>query len=256
MKFDFKKISGDIKNWTMKNSPEILVGVGLAGFTFAIVDAIKVTPLAIDLIEQKKEELEVDELPVTEKVKATWKVYIPVVISAGISTACIIGGHKVSAKRNAVLATAYALSETTLKEYRQKVVDTIGEKKEKIIRDDVAKDHMEAHPLTQQPIIITQKGDTLCFDSWSGRYFKSDIDQIKKIVNELNEELIKTSYVSLNELYFKLGLQCTEMGNELGWSMSEGLIDISYSYHGAEDGTPCLVLEYGIKPRFDYCRFS
>ena len=34
--------------------------------------------------------------------------------------------------------------------------------------------------MANKEVIITSKGDTLCYDSVSGRYFKSDIGTIKK----------------------------------------------------------------------------
>ena len=129
-KFDFAKAVNSAKAAISKHSPEILVGVGIAGMLTTVVLAVKATPKALTLIEEKKEEQEVDELTPVETIKATWKCYIPAAVTCVASTACIIGASAVNAKRNAALATAYTLSETALKEYKAKVVETIGEKKE------------------------------------------------------------------------------------------------------------------------------
>ena len=61
-------------------------------------------------------------------------------------------------------------------------------------------------------------------------------------------------YLSLNEFYYALGLRSTVLGNELGWNISDGLLDIHYSSQIADDGRPCLVLEYRIAPRYDYAK--
>ena len=112
-----------------------------------------------------------------------------------------------------------------------------GEKKERGVRDAIAKDKIDKNPVSNSEVYITKKGDTLCYDTISGRYFKSDIDKIKKIENELNRRLISEMYISLNEFYYELGLQCTKTGNDLGWNVGEGLIDIRFSAQISEDNT-------------------
>ena len=88
--------------------------------------AVRATPKAIELIEAKKKEEQVDSLPPVEVVKTAWKCYLPATITGVVSMACIIGSCSVSARRSAVLATACKLSETAFTEYQDKVVETIG----------------------------------------------------------------------------------------------------------------------------------
>ena len=54
---------------------------------------------------------------------------------------------------------------------RKKVVEAVGEKKEKKIQDAVAKERIDSHPVGTSQIIITGKGSELCYDTVSGRYF-------------------------------------------------------------------------------------
>ena len=56
-----------------KHGPEILTGVGIAGMIGTTVMAVKATPKAIQLLEDKKKETGVEQLPVKEVVKATWR---------------------------------------------------------------------------------------------------------------------------------------------------------------------------------------
>ena len=101
---------------------------------------------------------------------------------------------------------------------------------------------------------VVEKGNTLCYDSISGRYFKSDIEKIKKAENELNKKMLNEMYLSLNEFYDELGLRPTSLGNELGWNIDDGLIDIHFSSQLSEDDQPCLVLDYCVAPRYGYER--
>lgn len=248
------KIFKDVRNTLSKHSPVILTGVGIAGMITTTVLAVKATPKALKLIEEEKKKERTDKLTPIETVKVTWKCYIPAVATGVTSTACLIGANSVNAKRNAALATAYQLSKTALTEYKEKVVETIGEKKEAVIREEIAKDKIEKDPVSNTQVIITGKGDTLCYDIQVGRYFKSDQERIKKAINELNRKMIYENYISLNEFYYELGLDGTRLGDALGWNLDDGLIEVDFSAQLADDGTPCIAMDYNIAPRYDYSK--
>ena len=236
-----------------KYSPGILTGIGIAGMIGATFMAVKATPKALYLIETKKEEAEVEELTSVETIKTCWKCYIPAALTTVVSAACLIGASTVSAKRNAALATAYSISEAALREYQEKVVEVIGEKKEKAVRDAVAKDQIERDPVTKnEVVIIDSNSNTLCYEPLSGRYFKSTIDKIKKAEIKLDRQMIQEMYVSLNDFYWEIGLDGTDLGDKMGWNLSKGYMDLSFSSQLADDGTPCAVIVYGIPPVYDY----
>ena len=101
---------------------------------------------------------------------------------------------------------------------------------------------------------MTDNGDTLCYDSVSGRYFKSSIDQIKKAENSINRTVLTEMYVSLNEFYDELDLDHTKLGNDLGWNIDDGLIEIDFSSQIADNGKPCVVVNYSVAPRYGYSK--
>ena len=163
-KVNLPKVLNDLKIRTVKRSPEILTGIGIAGMITTTVMAVKATPKALVLIEREKnrvnhENLEeakrsgceecnqISHLEPLEIVKITWKCYIPAGITCFVSMACLIGASSVNLRRNSALAMAYTLSESTLRDYQKKVVETIGEKKEQTVRDAVAKEHVEKNPI-------------------------------------------------------------------------------------------------------------
>lgn len=250
------KMAKTLSMTVTKHSPEILTGIGIAGMITTVVMAVKATQKALLLIEEKKGEEDTDILKPVEVIQVAWKPYIPAAITGVVSVACLVGASSVNAKRNAVLATAYSLSETALSEYKDKVVEVVGEKKEQTIRDEIAKDHIQKDPVTNHEVIITEKGNTLCYDRIAGRYFKSDIEKIRQAENYLNKRMMSEMYVSLNEFYYELGLRCTDLGNELGWNINDGFIDIDFSSQLTEDGDPCLVISYRIAPRYDFGKLS
>ena len=245
-------VTKNMKTSIEKHTPEILMGFGIAGMITAIIVAVKSTPKAIELIEEKKQETGSEKLTIGETVKTAWKCYIPTTVIAATSTVCLIGSSKVNLRRNAALATAYKIAETAHREYRDKVIETIGEKKEQAIKDKVAKDKIDNNPSRNCEIYITNNGNTLCYDVLSGRYFRTNIDKIKKVENELNRRMLLENYISLNDFYDELGLKRTKMGEDLGWKVENGYLDLSFSSQLTEDDEPCLVVDYGVEPKYDY----
>ena len=162
------------------------MGVGITGMITTTVLAVKATPKALMLIEDRQYELGIDAMTPVEKVKAAWKCYIPAAITGTASVACLIGSNSVNAKRNAALATAYKLSETAFAEYRDKVIETFGDKKEKTVRDKVSEEKIKENPVSKTEVFITGKGQTLFFEPLSSRYFYANIDLIKRAENKLN----------------------------------------------------------------------
>ena len=252
-KFNLTAAAKSIKGVLERHAPEILTGIGVAGMVTSTVLAVKATPKAYLLVNDRKNELEVEKLPVTELVKTTWKCYIPAAVTCGASIACLVGASSVNFKRNAALATAYKLSEAALSEYKDAVIETIGEKKEQSVRDKVAEERIKKNPVSKSEIIVTGNGTTLCYDPVGNSYFKSNIQQIESAKNKLNARMLSENYVSLNDFYDELGIGPTKLGDDLGWDIyKDGLVEIAFSSQLAEDGTPCLVMDYSIAPRYEY----
>lgn len=241
-----------IINVLAKRLPEILTGVVVGGIFASVTLAITATPKAVLLMDKEKEELGKDKLSVKDTVRVAWKCYVPTVISITITTACAIMANRESNKRYAALAAAYSLSETALKTYKAKVIETIGEKKEETIRDSIAKDKLIESSAANKEIIETGKGGTLCFDSMSGRVFFNDIEKIRKAEVTLNRSLYSAMFISLNEFYYEIGLPGIKLGDKLGWNVEQGPIEIVFSSQLLEDDRPCLVIDYMVAPRWDY----
>ena len=252
-KFNLTAVAKSIKGVFERHAPEILTGIGVAGMVTTTILAVKATPKACLLINDRKDKLEVEKLSATELVKTTWKCYIPAAVTCGASIACLVGASSVNFKRNAALATAYKLSEAALSEYKDAVLETIGEKKEQSVRDKVAEERLKKNPVSKSEIIVTGTGTTLCYDPVGNSYFKSNIQQIESAKNKLNARMLSENYVSLNDFYDELGIGPTKLGDDLGWDIyKDGLVEIAFSSQLAEDGTPCLVMDYSIAPRYEY----
>lgn len=251
---NFSKALRGVRGYLSKHAPGILTGIGTAGMITTTILAVKATPKALRMLEDKKDELETDKLTLKQTVATTWKCYAPAAATCVVSATCIIGASSVNARRNAVLTTAYKLSETAFHEYRESVIEAVGEKKERAIREKISQKRLDQNPVSKSEVIMTERGNTLFCESTSKRYFKSDINYINKCVNSLNKRMISdmTGAISLNDFYYEIGLSSTSLGDVLGWNISDGLIEIDLVAGKNDEGNPCLVIEYERPPRYGF----
>lgn len=253
-KKDVTKFFVKVRKGLSKNAPALLTGMGIAGMYVAVGQAVVATPKAVRLIERRKEEEWVDELTPVETVKTVWKCYIPTAITCAVSTACLIGANSVHGKRHAALMTAYKLSETAFSDYKEQVVETLGEKKEKTISEKVAKKQVEKNPPSDNEVIPTKAGNTLCMDSVSHRYFHSDIDFIHRAMTDLNRDIVTDigMKASLNDFYDKIGLAPSDVGDYLGWNIDDGKLEVVPVPHLMEDNTVVVHISYNVAPHYNF----
>lgn len=271
-KINVSKSCKALELWTSKHSPELLIGLGVAGLISAIGLGIKATPKAIKLMELEKErqneELKnearrnnctevglIDRLSKKDSLRVVWKCYVPTVVTAAVSVGCIIGGSKTSLKRNAAIATAYKITENAFSDYKEEVVKTIGEKKEQVIKEKVAEKRLKKESIENKEVIVTSGGDIWCYDSVFGKLFKSSKNAIDKAINTINKTMISDMYVSLNDFYYELGIPPIEIGDDMGWNINDtDLVSVTYGSTIAANGEPCLTITYNIGPRYDYSK--
>lgn len=267
--FNMKDLIHRGLGFVQRNSPYILTGLGCAGVVSTAIMTGQAAVQAHKKIEDHDdyltltlpvEDLEFHanitkvggphyyESTIKEKVLLTWKYFIPPVLMGATSMACIIGAQTVNAKRHAALASLYTLTDQTLKDYQDKVVEHFGKNKEQKVRDDMAQDVLDAHPVNNDQIIRTSYGDTLCFDVYSGRYFTHDIEKLRRIQNDFNHDLMGVMWLPLNDLYYLMGLEEVKAGNLLGWSVDE-LLEFKFTSKLTDDGRPCLVVDYDLTPK-------
>lgn len=253
---DLKNIIAPAAGALKEHAPGIMTGIGIFGMAASVGLAVWQTPKADILLQQKKQEKQQagQEPKVTamETVKAVWKPYLPSLLTFAASAGLLIGSGHIAGVRTATMATALGLSETAFREYKTQVVKSLGEKKEGLIQDEVAKEKIAAHPVKDQQVIITGGGETLCYDSISGRYFKSCMEKLKRAENEINRRLLGEMYISLNEFYDEIGLKNVDCGDVLGWNTSGGFMEIRYTSTLTEEGTPVLVMNYAVMPVSGY----
>ncbi len=246
-----------------KHSPEILMTMGTGSVVTAVIFAVRATPKAEQLLYEAHvaKVMEEENLPAiesaervdrertdirltfAEKVKATWKAYIPTAGMVLFGIGCFWTAHGIDLKRQAVLAGLYSTAETALQEYQRKVVEMIGDKNEKEIRKAVQDDRIEKNP---PPTLIIPGQDDWCVID--GQYFPSNWNKIERAEIDANREMINHMYISQADLYWMLDpdhkyLKTNGYEGQVGWNVDEYLV-LWKSYTNGPDGRPILIIEY------------
>jgi hypothetical protein len=259
MKFDILK---PVQKALADNSAAILTGVGVVGTVTTAVLASRATVKAVRALDEYETMAMVNNedsnvppqaLSPSAKVMMVGHYYLPA-ISSGITTiTAVLFSYKISSKQSAAFAAAYGISEKAFQEYKDKVVEKVGSKKETTITEALAQDRVNANPLGDREVIVIGAGDVLCYDELSGRYFRSSIEAIKAAENKINHEILNQNAVSLGTFYDELGLQPTALDDQLGWNL-DNLLDVAYSAVLADNGQPCISIGFRTEPIPNYHR--
>lgn len=244
-----------VRDYATTHAPAILTGLGVAGLASSIFLTAQATPKALKDIYHHEAETG-EETTWQEKIQLTWRYYVPTASVAVLSAASIIGAQSLNRRRQAALMSVYALTETAFREYRDKNVELYGEKHHEKVLDSVAEDKINENPPRNSEIIVTGSGDHLCYDSLTGRYFRSDIETIRKAVNDVNAICLTDTYASQNDFYARIGLDPVAFGEENGWRFDH-LMDVHFSSHlSEENGAPALALMYDLSPIRGYYKIN
>lgn len=246
-----------IKKVISKSNPKLLVAIGIAGFATTAILTGKATIKANDLILQKKEELNTEKLDAKETIKTVYKCFVPPMVSGILSTACILGANSIHAKRTAALATAYQVAQVGIKEYKDSVVELIGEEKEKQIAKRTVEKKVQKVEKIDKPTcdIDLNKNDlVLCYDVFAGRGFYSNKNKIMAAVNEVNSKIYHENSASLNYFYECAGAKPSELGELMGWNTSFRRINVDIYGDVTKEGVPYLAVEFNRNslPQYDY----
>lgn len=219
------------KSFLSRNASTILTIVGGVGVVGTAVLAATATPKAIALIEDAKEE-KGEDLTKWETVKAAGPVYIPTV-AIGVSTlVCIFGANILNKRSQAAFASAYALIDNAYKEYKGKLKELYGEEAHNKIIDAIAVEKAEDvtvsnYNLTSYCDLSVQDGTSeprLFYDEYSNRFFETTVEQVMNAEYHLNRNFVLRGYAYLNEFYEFLGLEPTDYGSKVGWSIDDDCI--------------------------------
>jgi hypothetical protein len=239
-----------------ENATTLLTAGGVVGTVATAVLTGRATFKAVEIIQDESYEtiegtdkLKVIFLSKTERVKLVWPLYIPPVLTGGLTVGSIIMANRMSAQKAAALAAAYGLAERNLSEYKDKVAEKLTGPKKQQIDDELAQDRVSKTDGYQNIVIV--EGEVLCFDEPTARYFHSTMENIKTAVNATNSEIIHHDHASASFFYEELDMPATSWTDEVGWNTDQ-LLELKYSTVLSPDGKPCIAIDFKVLPKADY----
>ena len=236
------------------SSTTILTGMGVSGVVSTAYLTGRASFKAAEII--RKEEIEKtlppDELTTVEKFKLVWPLYVaPVSVGCTTITAIVMANH-VASKKIAALAVASGISDRALQEYKAKVIEKLGEKKEMTIRDEIAQERVAA--TANKEVLVIGAGDVLCFDMMTGRYFQSTVEKIRQAENKINYEILNHMYASLSSFYDLIDIPPTPYSDTVGWNGLTDRFEVLFSTVMSPDQRPCVAIDFSIPPTVEYTK--
>ena len=254
MKEKLMNVYNGAKGKVQKHSPEILMGVGVVGVIATTVTACRATMKLNDILDECVETRDkiksVQENPAYEDrysdedaqkdltinyvqtgVKVA-KLYAPSVALGVLSIGCLVGSHSVMQKRNAALSAAYLTVDKSFKEYKQRVIDRVGEEVEKEIRYGIKAEEVvetvtdeDGNETTVTETIKMMNpnlySDYARFFDESSPYWQKDPEYnlvfLKAQQQYANDLLRAKGRLFLNDVYDMLGIEKTKAGQIVGW---------------------------------------
>lgn len=236
-------------------SNSTLIGIAAAalGFTGAMGLTVKATEQAVRRTDYETEK-KGSELTLQEKIEINWRYYISPGLLWGGSMICLIlaaKGHKSATK---FLATMYAASEAERKKLEDAALEYLGPKKYEELQIKAEDKVLQEAPMDGNMVYETGHGSHLCYDPYSGRFFRCCIDHIRRSINNFNNDIFThQTGKSYNDLFYEISpvFDDIEFGKNVGWNYTKGGVDVRFSSH-LKNGEPCLVMVFKNSPYPDY----
>lgn len=233
------------QTFILRNSHHILTGLALMGIGASVALSVRA--------DRQMHEWDIDEfkrLTKEQRIKIYAKIYAPPAIAILATGACVLGAHSISVKRESSMLLAYEGTRQMYDRYRMTVQERLGPEEKQIAEKAASK----TQPVPRETIVYGE-GDCLFYDAYSGRYFKSTVNKIDRVVNELNYTLLREMCVSLNEFYAGIGLEGISLGDQLGWN-EQRQIEVHYGSRVTDEGRACIVLDFVIEPTERWYKLS
>lgn len=231
----------------------VILTVGAIGGTLAAVYfAAKDSPKLIAKLD------ELNERGATnfEKVKEVAPIVARTAIATGVSVGCTLAKDKYTSNIIQTLTNACQIKAIAEGEYKKKTAEIAGEETARKIDEAVSLGHATKSYSSGaiDHVLDTGHGSNLFYDDWSGTWFYSDINFIKKCVNDLNYQLMHDMSVSLNEFYGYLDLPNAggKHAERSGWHVDDGQIEVEYYAQLDDCDQAYTVLSFRNEPRPNY----
>lgn len=203
---------------------------------------------------EKLEEVEKESdnpIDTVDKVKLTWKYWIPPFAACATAITSSIIGYKIQTKRSAKLLTAYTLLEASNQATKDKMNELLGEEKASKVLDGVAEDRIQ-YAIDHDLVEETGTGKQLWFDAYTGHVFRSSKNNIEAARNSVNSDMNSWDTATIESFYEYMNLDGQwRFAQRYGWDKNvskELVLQLKGSERLLPDGTSYGILDYVSEP--------
>ena len=238
--------------WGRRKSPELLVAGAIISAAGSIILAIRATPKAEMIVYKANTEIKriktdmQDDNKIANKeysvslgkkeltrvyaktVFEVGKVYLPTVFAFSLTTAGILGSHKIMKGRNMALAASYTVLENGYRSYRERVAAKVGKDVENSIFRNMYEEEREVIELDKDgnevttikkvnsPHVQVDSDFVVVYDNRSANWQRDTNMNINLLAMKeklLNHKLQYGGAVFLHEVYEELGIDISTLGD-------------------------------------------
>lgn len=204
-----------------KHAPTILTVFGVSGSIGSVVLAVKATPKAMKLIDERKKDDKKEKLTVIETVDTCWKVYTPAAISLVTAVGCIIGANCLNLKAQATLLGLYSAQEGLLQDYKKKVIESVGPEKAKEIQREITQERIDGLGRTIE-LVPLRPNEFPFIDDLTGQIFSSTKEKMETVELQVRDLIRSDQSCSVNDYLQLAGMHLIGEGYNEGYNEETG----------------------------------
>lgn len=241
-----------------EHAPQIIVGVGLSSVLGGTIALVPASFKACKKV-MKREEEKGEKLTKLETVETVWSDYVIPTTAVAVGTGLVILGTVKEMKSISELTLALAAKESVGSEKtREKIKQKLGikDKEEKTDENKIEKIEAEVIPTDVSTVVSTVSilpDERLLFwDELTNNVFYSTKNDVLKAINEFNAKLLEDREASVNEYCDSMGIRNISLGDELGWNIGDGLINVIFGADLVDDKPVVTISLMGETPHQGY----
>lgn len=216
--------------WVETHSAQIFTGLAIVGVPTTVGLTVKATVETMNRCDKLKEYYRDQHVDTLEKVKKTWKYWIPPFAAAIGTAGCIVAVNRVHLKKEAALSALAAVYSGKYKDLEKTMREKIGDKKaDEIIEEASKKDIPEAQP-----------GLFEIWEPYSKQFIKLSTEKLLWAQLVMNQMLKENGEATLNQFLNLIGGNRCAFGDALGWDDDVLLNDSMMSGHQWLDIKPYI----------------
>lgn len=238
----------NVMNIVRNNAPSILKGMAIFGAGWCAVEAVKATPKAIQILDEKGIDVRKDPMGA---VKACWRCYIfPAGIFIGTTGAILTATYLDEREMKKVVA-ALAWSEAKRQEYLNYERSIFGQSHMDEVEKAIQDDKMYRNNIPNEPL---REGMMWCYEPESDQWFQTNTEQILWVELTANKMFANRGELRFNQFLslFPYAKHDIPGLDYYGWFKydDDGYWDFNWSFYPG--GTPWIDIQPQINTKENY----